>query len=105
MGIGGDRPWQHLARQRRLRGRQVFVRGIDETRRTLACLEQRRHARDDASKLRVPADAVKTAVINKRGGGMGLILGRKAFQKPFAEGVALIQAVQDVYRNPEITVA
>ena len=48
---------------------------------------------------------MKTAVINKRGGGMGLILGRKAFQKPFAEGVALIQAVQDVYRNPEITVA
>lgn len=51
------------------------------------------------------ADAVKTAVINKRGGGMGLILGRKAFQKPFAEGVALIQAVQDVYRDQEVSIA
>jgi fructose-bisphosphate aldolase, class I len=51
------------------------------------------------------ADAVATAIINKRAGGMGLILGRKAFQKPFAEGVALINAVQDVYLNDEITVA
>jgi class I fructose-bisphosphate aldolase len=51
------------------------------------------------------AEAVKTAVINKRGGGMGLILGRKAFQKPFDEGVKLISAVQDVYLEKEITVA
>ena len=51
------------------------------------------------------AEAVKTAVINKRAGGMGLISGRKAFQRPFAEGVALLQAIQDVYLNDEITVA
>jgi class I fructose-bisphosphate aldolase len=51
------------------------------------------------------ADAVRTAVVNKRGGGMGLILGRKAFQRPFGEGVAILNAVQDVYLCPEITVA
>ena len=51
------------------------------------------------------ADAVKTAVINKRAGGTGLILGRKAFQKPLQEGVNLIHAVQDVYLDPEITIA
>lgn len=50
-------------------------------------------------------DAVKTAVINKRAGGMGLILGRKAFQKPFAEGVSLLNSVQDVYLAKEVTVA
>ena len=50
-------------------------------------------------------DAVKTAVVNKRAGGMGLISGRKAFQKPLAEGVALLNAIQDVYACPEITVA
>ena len=51
------------------------------------------------------ADAVRTAVINKRGGGMGLILGRKAFQKPLAEGVEIINAVQDVYLEQGVTVA
>ncbi len=51
------------------------------------------------------ADAIKTAVINKRAGGMGLISGRKAFQRPFAEGVALLNAIQDVYANGEVTVA
>jgi fructose-bisphosphate aldolase, class I len=50
-------------------------------------------------------DAAKTAIINKRGGGMGLILGRKAFQRPFDEGVALINLIQDVYLCPEVTVA
>jgi len=50
-------------------------------------------------------DAVKTAVINKRAGGMGLISGRKAFQKPIKEGVALLNAIQDVYAAPEITIA
>lgn len=50
------------------------------------------------------AEAVKTAVINKRAGGSGLIAGRKAFQKPFAEGVKIITAIQDVYLNPEITI-
>jgi fructose-bisphosphate aldolase, class I len=50
-------------------------------------------------------DAVKTAVINKRAGGIGLIMGRKAFQKPFSDGVALIQAVQDVYLCKEIGLA
>ena len=51
------------------------------------------------------AEAVKTAVINKRAGGMGLILGRKAFQRPMKEGVALINAVQNVYLDTEITIA
>jgi class I fructose-bisphosphate aldolase len=51
------------------------------------------------------ADSVRTAVINKRAGGMGLILGRKAFQRPMQEGVEIIQAVQDVYLCPEVTVA
>lgn len=50
-------------------------------------------------------DAVKTAVINKRAGGSGLIMGRKAFQKPMDEGVKLIRAVQDVYLCKEVTVA
>lgn len=50
-------------------------------------------------------DAVKTAVINKRAGGSGLILGRKAFQKPFEEGVSIIEAVQSVYLDQTITVA
>ena len=51
------------------------------------------------------ADAVRTAVINKRGGGTGLISGRKAFQRPMAEGVELLNAIQDVYLINEITVA
>ena len=51
------------------------------------------------------AAAVRTAVINKRAGGQGLISGRKAFQKPMAEGVELLQAVQDVYRDASITIA
>ncbi len=49
--------------------------------------------------------AVRTAVINKRAGGMGLITGRKAFQKPMAEGVALLHAIQDVYLSDAVTVA
>jgi len=51
------------------------------------------------------AQAVRTAVINKRAGGMGLISGRKAFQKPQAEGIALLNAIQDVYREPKVTIA
>jgi class I fructose-bisphosphate aldolase len=51
------------------------------------------------------ADAVKTAVINKRAGGTGLISGRKAFQKPIDEGVKILNAVQDVYLNDDVTVA
>jgi class I fructose-bisphosphate aldolase len=50
-------------------------------------------------------EAVRTAVINKRAGGMGLISGRKAFQKPMDEGVKLLNAVQDVYLTKEITIA
>nr|HEX4316138.1 class I fructose-bisphosphate aldolase [Kofleriaceae bacterium] len=50
-------------------------------------------------------DAVKTAVINKRAGGMGLIAGRKAFQRPFKEGVELLNAIQDVYLNKDVTIA
>lgn len=49
--------------------------------------------------------AIRTAVINKRAGGMGLISGRKAFQKPFAEGVKLLHAIQDVYLSDEVTIA
>jgi class I fructose-bisphosphate aldolase len=51
------------------------------------------------------ANAVATAVVNKRAGGMGLISGRKAFQRPLKEGVALLNAVQDVYLDKEVTVA
>lgn len=49
--------------------------------------------------------AIRTAVINKRAGGMGLISGRKAFQKPFNEGVKLLHAIQDVYLSKEVTIA
>jgi class I fructose-bisphosphate aldolase len=49
--------------------------------------------------------AIRTAVINKRAGGMGLISGRKAFQKPFDEGVKLLHAIQDVYLSKEVTIA
>lgn len=51
------------------------------------------------------ADAVKTAIINKRAGGHGLISGRKAFQKDMTEGVALLNAIQDVYLDDQITIA
>lgn len=51
------------------------------------------------------AQAVRTAVINKRAGGMGLILGRKAFQRPMNEGIEIMNAVQDVYLDSEITIA
>lgn len=51
------------------------------------------------------ADAVTAAVINKRSGGMGLILGRKAFKKTTSEGIAILNAVQDVYLNKDITIA
>jgi class I fructose-bisphosphate aldolase len=50
-------------------------------------------------------EAVRTAVINKRAGGMGLITGRKAFSRPMRDGIALLNAVQDVYLMPEVTVA
>src|SRR5215469_7023841 len=51
------------------------------------------------------AQAVRTAVINKRAGGVGLNVGRKAFQRPMNEGAALIQTIQDVYLNPQVTIA
>ena len=51
------------------------------------------------------AEAVETAVINKRAGGMGVISGRKAFQKPMKEGVELLHAIQDVYLCKEVTIA
>jgi class I fructose-bisphosphate aldolase len=50
-------------------------------------------------------EAVKTAVINKRAGGMGLISGRKAFQRPLKEGVGLLNAIQDVYLSKDVTIA
>jgi class I fructose-bisphosphate aldolase len=51
------------------------------------------------------ADAVRTAVINKRAGGIGLISGRKAFQRPMPEGIELLNAIQDVYLDGSVTVA
>jgi fructose-bisphosphate aldolase, class I len=51
------------------------------------------------------AQAVRTAVINKRAGGMGMISGRKAFQRPMAEGVELLKAIQDVYLSEQVTLA
>ena len=51
------------------------------------------------------ADAVRTAVINKRAGGMGLISGRKAFQRPVKEGVEIMNAIQDVYLDKSIDLA
>jgi len=51
------------------------------------------------------ADAVRTALINKRAGGMGLISGRKTFQKSMEEGIEMFHAIQDVYANPSITIA
>ena len=51
------------------------------------------------------ADAVKSAIINKRAGGMGLISGRKAFQRPMEEGVKLLNHIQDVYLSKDVTIA
>ncbi len=51
------------------------------------------------------AEAVLTAVVNKRAGGMGLISGRKAFQRPMKEGVEILNAIQDVYLDKSITIA
>ncbi len=51
------------------------------------------------------AEAVMTAVVNKRAGGMGLISGRKAFQKPMNEGVQLLNTIQDVYLDSSVTIA
>jgi class I fructose-bisphosphate aldolase len=51
------------------------------------------------------AEAVRTAVINKRAGGIGLISGRKAFQRPMSEGAELLHAIQDVYLDGSITIA
>ncbi|MEJ2453615.1 MAG: class I fructose-bisphosphate aldolase [Candidatus Thiodiazotropha sp.] len=51
------------------------------------------------------AQAVRTAVINKRAGGMGMISGRKAFQRPMSQGVELLNAIQDVYLDPAVTIA
>ena len=50
-------------------------------------------------------DAVRTAVVNKRAGGSGVIAGRKVFQRPMDEGIALLHAIQDVYLDPAVTVA
>ncbi|MCG7972071.1 MAG: fructose-bisphosphate aldolase, partial [Candidatus Thiodiazotropha taylori] len=51
------------------------------------------------------AQAVRTAVINKRAGGMGMISGRKAFQRPMSEGVELLNSIQDVYLDNQVTIA
>lgn len=57
----------------------------------------------DSVKLRIGADRSR-AIVNKRAGGSGLISGRKAFQRPFAEGVELLHTSQDVYLDPTITI-
>ncbi len=51
------------------------------------------------------AQTVRTAVINKRAGGMGMISGRKAFQRPMGEGVELLNAIQDVYLSDKVSIA
>ena len=51
------------------------------------------------------AEAIATAVVNKRAGGMGLISGRKAFQRPMKEGVGILNGIQDVYLSKEVTIA
>ena len=51
------------------------------------------------------AQAIKTAIINKRSGGMGLITGRKAFQKPMKDGIEILNSVQDIYLNKKVTIA
>lgn len=81
---------------------------IDLTRYQLLCCHAGRAGlinSGGASGTNDLADAVRTAVVNKRAGGMGLILGRKAFQKPLAEGVEILHAVQDVYLDDEVTIA
>jgi class I fructose-bisphosphate aldolase len=50
-------------------------------------------------------EAVRSAIINKRAGGMGMIAGRKSFQRPFNEGIGLLHAIQDIYLNSEIDIA
>jgi len=55
--------------------------------------------------MKTSAEAIQTAVINKRAGGTGLISGRKAFQRPMTEGAALLNAIQDVYLCEEVTIA
>ena len=81
---------------------------IDLTRYQVACCYMGRAGlinSGGASGKNDLAQAVRTAVINKRAGGTGLISGRKAFQRPMAEGIDLLHAIQDVYLDPEITVA
>ncbi len=51
------------------------------------------------------AEVVRTAVVNKRAGGLGLISGRKAFQRPLADGIELLHAIQDVYLSEDVTIA
>ncbi len=51
------------------------------------------------------AEAARTAVINKRAGGMGIISGRKAFQRPMKEGIKLLNMIQDIYLSKDITIA
>ncbi len=81
---------------------------IDLTRYQLACCYMGRAGlinSGGASGKNDLAQAVKTAVINKRAGGTGLISGRKAFQRPMKEGIDLLNAIQDVYLDPKITIA
>ena len=60
---------------------------------------------EDTALFRQLADAVRTAVINKRAGGMGLISGRKSFQRPMKDGVEILNAIQDVYLDKAIDLA
>lgn len=81
---------------------------VDLTRRQVACCYMRRAgliSSGGGSGENDLQQAVRTAVIDKRAGGMGLIPGRKAFQKPLREGIALLNVIQDVNLHPEVTLA
>jgi class I fructose-bisphosphate aldolase len=82
---------------------------VDLVRYQVACCYMGRTGMINSGGASVGADdlhqAVRTAVINKRAGGMGVISGRKSFQKPMAEGIQLLNAIQDVYLSNDITVA
>lgn len=93
---------------RRLYGELVADHPIDWVRYQVACCYMGRVGLINSGGASGSDDlhqAVRTAVINKRAGGSGLISGRKAFQKPMAEGVRLLHAIQDVYLSPRVTIA
>ena len=74
---------------------------------SVVAIVKRHDALVASGKMTLPEaqEAVKTAVVNKRAGGMGLISGRKAFQRPMADGVKLLNLIQDIYLDKAITIA